>query len=159
MSLEDNNKLAFVGLLNSVSDSLGRALTEKKQERSDSGSDSESDSGSDGESECRHNPTNYFTLKDSDEPKIPIYDGTDYFVHNKRVRAFLIYHQVKKALKHDCLVHLENHLKRLYQIQPYWHTNYLECIIKMRDNSLRHLQHDDIVDRVELLNDFILQEL
>jgi len=146
MSLEDNNKLAFVGLLNSVSDSLGRALTEKKQERSDSGSDSESDSGSDGESECRHNPTNYFTLKDSDEPKIPIYDGTDYFVHNKRVRAFLIYHQVKKALKHDCLVHLE-------------HTNYLECIIKMRDNSLRHLQHDDIVDRVELLNDFILQEL
>ena len=30
MSLEDNNKLAFVGLLNSVSDSLGRALTEKK---------------------------------------------------------------------------------------------------------------------------------
>jgi hypothetical protein len=155
MSLTEIEKLEFVSLLNSVSDSVGRTLTEKKQERSDDESDDKLDDGS----ERSHIPINCFALDACDEPKIPIYDGIDYLVHNKRVRVYLIYHQVKKALKFGYLEQLKKHLKRLYQNQPYWHTNYLLCITKMRDNSLHHLQHDDIVDRVEMLNDFILQEL
>ena len=140
MSSEDINEIAGADLSKTVDDSVDFAPTEKKQDQP---------SGDE---------INYFELDECDEPEIPTSDGKDSLTRNNQIRSYLTFQQIKKALKLKHVITLERQLKKLYQNSIYWHDDYLGCIIAMRDNSLRYC-NDDIIDLIELLNNFILQEL
>lgn len=140
MSSEDINEIAGADLLKIVDDSVDFASTEKKQDQPDG------------------NEINYFELDACDEPEIPTSDEKDNLTKNKQIQAYLTFQQIKKALRLKCSYELKEHLRKLYQNSKYWHEDYLGCIIAMRDNSLRYC-NDDIIDLIELLNNFILQEL
>lgn len=139
MSSEDINEIAGADLSKTVDDSVDLASTEKKQDQPDG-------------AEC----INYFELDECDEPEIPIDDGTPEY--HREVQNYLTFLQIQKALKLKHVITLEKQLKKLYQNSGYWYEDYLGCIIVMRDNSLRYC-NDEIIDLIELLNNFVLQEL
>jgi hypothetical protein len=105
---------------------------------------------------CCHNAVDYFTLVEEDKPKFPL-RSDNYFDYE---RTFQCYDDFRQAMvisnNKIYLNRLEFRLTRLFQNRTYWHTDYILCLTKMRDNALP-LSNDDNIDQIGLLTRFIEQ--
>jgi hypothetical protein len=117
----------------------------------------QSDVESDDESDVRLNndPIDYFKLEEDDEPKFPR-RSENHPNYDDCFRCWDGFQQLKVVLRYNLKSIIEDHLTRLFKNRQFWHTNYMFCITKMRDNALQFC-NDENVDRIILLTRFILQ--